>query len=66
LEPPLIGLLVVVLFAALAAARSDTPTVTDAAKVFRVAVAFFIALVGPGAVFGKTLGDFLRNVNGQA
>ena len=37
--------------------------ITDA-KVFLVAVAFFIALIGLGAVFGKTLGDFLRNVNG--
>lgn len=66
MEPPLIGLLIVVLFAALAAALSDPPTVAAAAKVFLVAVAFLIALIGLGAVFGKTLGDFLRNVNGQA
>jgi hypothetical protein len=65
LEPLLIGLLVVVPFAALVAALSDPPTITAAAKVFLAAVAFFIALIGLDAVFGKTLGDFLRNVNGQ-
>ena len=64
MEHPLVALLIVTLFAALVAALSDPPTVTVAATVFLVAVAFFIALMGLGAVFGKTLGDFLRNVNG--
>lgn len=36
----------------------------EAAKVFLVTLAVFITLMGLGAVFGKTLGDFLRNVNG--
>jgi hypothetical protein len=36
----------------------------DPARLFLVAAAFFITLMGLGAVFGKTLGDFLRNVNG--
>jgi hypothetical protein len=32
-------------------------------KVFAVSLEFLLALMGLG-VFGKTLGDFLRNVNG--
>lgn len=31
---------------------------------FLVSLALFTALAGIGAVFGKVLGDFLRNVNG--
>lgn len=31
---------------------------------FLVSLAVFAALAGIGAVFGKVLGDFLRNVNG--
>ena len=33
-------------------------------KVFAVALLFMATLMGLGAVFGKTLGDFLRNANG--
>ena len=36
----------------------------ETAKVFLVTLAFLITLMGLGVVFGKTLGDFLRNVNG--
>jgi hypothetical protein len=33
-------------------------------KVFIVSAGLLLTLMGMGAVFGKTLGDFLRNVNG--
>ena len=33
-------------------------------SVFVVAAAALVTLMGLGAVFGKVLGDFLRNVNG--
>jgi hypothetical protein len=36
----------------------------EGVKVFAVALAFLVTLMGLGAVFGKTLGDFLRGVNG--
>ena len=64
MEHPLVALLIVAVFAALVTKLSDPPTLPAAARVFLVAVAFFISLIGLGAVFGKTLGDFLRNVNG--
>jgi H+/gluconate symporter-like permease len=63
-EHPLIAMLIVAVFAALVTALSDSPTVGTAARVFLVAVAFVVTLMGLGAVFGKTLGDFLRNVHG--
>jgi hypothetical protein len=34
------------------------------AKIFLVSAGLLLTLMGLGAVFGKTLGDFLRNVNG--
>jgi hypothetical protein len=48
------------LFACLADARSPR----QFAKVFLASAGLLLALMGLGAVFGKTLGDFLRNVNG--
>ena len=48
------------LFAWLADARSTRKF----AKVFLVSAGLLLTLMGLGAVFGKTLGDFLRNVNG--
>jgi len=48
------------LFAWLADARSARTF----GKVFLVSVGLLLTLMGLGAVFGKTLGDFLRNVNG--
>ena len=48
------------LFAWLAATQNAKQFV----KVFLVSVALLLTLMGLGAVFGKTLGDFLRNVNG--
>jgi hypothetical protein len=36
----------------------------QAIRVYAVALAFLVTLMGLGAVCGKTLGDFLRNVNG--
>lgn len=33
-------------------------------SLFLGTLAFFLTLAGIGAVFGKVLGDFLRNVNG--
>ena len=35
-----------------------------AAQTFLVSAAALVTLMGLGAVFGKVLGDFLRNVNG--
>ena len=35
-----------------------------AAQIFLVSAAALVTLMGLGAVFGKVLGDFLRNVNG--
>lgn len=64
MEHPLIVLLIVTVFAALVTMLADPPTSPAAARAFLAAVAFFITLMGLGAVFGKTLGDFLRNANG--
>ena len=64
MEHPLIALLLVAMFAAVVTMLSDPPTLPAAARVFLVATAVLITLMGLGAVFGKTLGDFLRNVNG--
>jgi hypothetical protein len=38
-------------------------TFSGRARVFAVSLAVLTALIGLGAVFGKTLGDFLRNSN---
>jgi hypothetical protein len=54
----LVGLSAVVAY--LAELRGLKQSVTA----FAVALGFLVALMGLGAVFGKTLGDFLRNVNG--
>ena len=48
------------LFAYLADARGPQ----QFAKVFFASAGLLLTLMGLGAVFGKTLGDFLRNVNG--
>jgi len=48
------------LFAYLADPRSPR----QFAKIFLVSAGLLLTLMGLGAVFGKTLGDFLRNVNG--
>lgn len=43
---------------------SDPRTPAEYAKRMMVILAVLLALMGFGAVSGKTLGDFLRNVNG--
>jgi hypothetical protein len=48
------------LFAWLAEPRDGTRFL----KFFLLSAALLATLIGLGAVFGKTLGDFLRNVNG--
>jgi hypothetical protein len=42
---------------------ADPCGLKQSAKVFVVSVVVLAALMGLGAVFGKTLGDFLRNAN---
>ena len=62
-HPVALGLVVALLsgvFACLGDARGLWPFT----KMFVVSAALLLALMGLGAVFGKTLGDFLRNVNG--
>ena len=49
---------------ALFAWLSDAGGIRQFVKVFVVSAGLLLALMGFGAVFGKTLGDFLRNVNG--
>ncbi|MGC4082341.1 MAG: hypothetical protein QM736_09610 [Vicinamibacterales bacterium] len=55
----IIGLLAL-LFAWLSAPRTRWQFV----KAFVTSVTVLVTLMGLGAVFGKTLGDFLRNVHG--
>jgi hypothetical protein len=43
---------------------ADARGVWSFTKVFVASAALLLTLMGLGAVFGKTLGDFLRNVNG--
>ena len=62
-HPIELGLVVALLsgvFAWLGEARGLWPFM----KMFVVSAALLLTLMGLGAVFGKTLGDFLRNVNG--
>jgi predicted PurR-regulated permease PerM len=54
----------VVAFAGVLAYLSDPPTRRHYVKRLCVIVILLLTLIGLGAVFGKTLGDFLRNVNG--
>lgn len=55
---------IVLLMSALFAYLADPRDARHFLKVFIVSAALLITLMGLGAVFGKTLGDFLRNVNG--
>ncbi len=43
---------------------SEPRTRLQSLKRLIVTIVALFALMGMGAVFGKTLGDFLRNVNG--
>lgn len=54
----------VVAFAAVLTYLSEPQTRAHWLKRLVVTVIALFALMGMGAVFGKVLGDFLRNVNG--
>ena len=54
----------VVVFAAVLTYLSEPRTPVQSVKRLIVTIIALFALMGMGAVFGKTLGDFLRNVNG--
>jgi len=54
----------VLAMSALIAWLADTNSVWHFLKVFAVSALALTASMGLAAVFGKTLGDFLRNVNG--
>ena len=56
---------IVCTMSALFAWLADPADAKQYLKIFIVSVAFLLTLMGLGAVFGKTLGDFLRNVNGS-
>lgn len=56
--------MLVIGFAFVIAAASAAPTHRQFWTRVVVAAVFLLSLIGLGAVFGKTLGDFLRNVNG--
>ena len=56
--------MLIVGFALVIAGLSDAPTRRQFWTRVLVASVFLLSLMGLGAVFGKTLGDFLRNVNG--
>jgi len=55
---------IVVSMSALFAYLADPRSPRQFAKVFLASAGMLLTLMGLGAVFGKTLGDFLRNVNG--
>ena len=55
---------IVVSMSALFAYLADPRSPRQFAKVFFASAGMLLTLMGLGAVFGKTLGDFLRNVNG--
>jgi H+/gluconate symporter-like permease len=60
-----VSLIVIIgMLAALFAWLSSPRTIGQFCKAFTISVVFLTTLMGLGAVFGKTLGDFLRNVNG--
>ena len=61
---PVILALLIVGFALVIAGVSDARTRRQFWTRVAVASAFLMSLMGLGAVFGKTLGDFLRGVNG--
>jgi H+/gluconate symporter-like permease len=63
-EHPAVVLLLLALFAALVGYLAEPRGAAGFARVFLAAMAFFMVLMGLGAVFGKTLGDFLRNAHG--
>ena len=62
-NPAALGAIVLVM-SALFAYLADARSLRQFAKVFFASAGLLLALMGLGAVFGKTLGDFLRNVNG--
>lgn len=62
-NPAALGAIVCVLAAAIAW-LADARDTRSFVQVFIISVVLLLALMGLGAVFGKTLGDFLRNVNG--
>ena len=62
-HPLALGIIVAAL-SALFAWLADPRSVQMFAKVFLMSAGLLLTLMGLGAVFGKTLGDFLRNVNG--
>jgi hypothetical protein len=55
---------VVVALAFVAAVLADTPTWAKFFQILAISAVVLLAFVGLGAVFGKTLGDFLRNPGG--
>ncbi len=55
---------IVLSLSALFAYLADPRSSRQFAKIFLVSAGLLLTLMGLGAVFGKTLGDFLRNVNG--
>jgi hypothetical protein len=56
--------LLIVPFAAVLTYLSEPRTRGQSVTRLIVTIVALFALMGMGAVFGKTLGDFLRNVNG--
>lgn len=60
---PTLSVLVVGL-AAVLVSLTQPATTLHFVKRLAIVVAFLLALMAAGAVAGKTLGDFLRNVNG--
>ena len=54
----------VVLLSVLVTYLAEPRDGTHFAKMFVVSAGALVTLMGLGAVFGKVLGDFLRNVNG--
>jgi hypothetical protein len=57
-------LFVLLALAATVASLAEARGLKQSVKVFALALAFPVTLVDLGAVFGKTLGEFLRNENG--
>jgi hypothetical protein len=57
-------IVLLVAFSGVPAFIPDPRTPADYAKRTIVILVVLLALMGFGAVSGKTLGDFLRNVNG--
>jgi hypothetical protein len=64
MDHPVVLSLLVGGFAVLIAGLSDARSHRQFWTRVVAASAFLLALMGLGAVFGKTLGDFLRGVNG--